>query len=86
MKMGKLLSILEKFDPDMDIIIRRDVSMPGYGFLDKIEMGIFKITDFGNDFFKYQEMLVGPDESKALCFVAEEDLPEEHFTDEDFSD
>jgi len=77
MKIGHLIELLEQFDPELEVVIKRDVELPGYGFIDRIEVGVFALTEYGNDFHLFEDFLVGVHESRAICLVAEDDKPEE---------
>jgi hypothetical protein len=72
-KVKDLIKLLSEINPEADVIIKREVESVGYGTCDSIRVGIFAETDYGNDFFPGEEVLVRPGEVKAVCFIAKED-------------
>lgn len=70
MTVKELVLLLTKYPANMKVIISKDVEASGFGFVDKIEVGCFEMTDYGNDFFPEQESpLKG--QSKAVCLHAD---------------
>lgn len=72
MKVGELCDFLSKINPMAEVVIYRDAKNYGYGYIDQIIPGIFQLTEFGNDFHPDQEMLLFPDEVRAICLVPED--------------
>lgn len=73
MKVKELVEYLSRINPEAEVIIHRDVDNYGFGLLDKIQVGLFSETDYGNDFYLDQRLVVNPKEVKAVCFVAQDD-------------
>lgn len=76
MKVRDLIQFLKDINPEAEVVIKREVESYGYGKLDILRVGIFSETDYGNDFFPGEDMIVQPSEVKAVCFLAKEDPPE----------
>lgn len=74
MKIKDLIDILTKFNPEAEVVIHKDVDEYGYSHLTNIIPGIFKLTDYGGDFFPHQQMIVLRDEVQAICLVAEDQV------------
>jgi hypothetical protein len=74
MKVGHLIELLKKYNPEAEIIIHRDCQNYGFGFIDKIITGVFELTDYGNDFNPDQAMIVNPAQVKAVCIFPEDYL------------
>lgn len=67
-----LIELLQNYNPDAEVVIHRDCQNYGYGFIDKTLTGVFELTDFGNDFFPSQDIVIDPRQVKAICFYPED--------------
>lgn len=72
MKVKNLIEILQKFNPEAEVIIHRDCQNYGYGFIDKIKTGVFELTEYGNDFWPDQDMVVSPAQVRSICIFPED--------------
>lgn len=72
MKVSNLIELLEKYNPEAEIIVHRDCQNYGFGFIDKIITGVFELTDFGNDFVPDQAIIVNPAQVRAVCIFPED--------------
>lgn len=66
-----LILALTKYPANAKIIIKKDVDASGYGFIDKITLGCFDLTDYGNDFYEEQETPLNG-QARAVCIQADE--------------
>lgn len=76
MKVKDLLALLTKLNPEAEVIIHRDCQNYGFGFIDRVRTGVFEKTDYGNDFYPDQEMIIHPAQVKSIC-IFPEDNPQE---------
>lgn len=70
--MKDLLELLSKVNPEADVIIHRDCQNYGYGIIDRIVIGVFETTDYGNDFLPEQRIIISPSQVKAVCIYPED--------------
>lgn len=81
MKVHQLLDLLQKLNPEADIIIHRDCQNYGFGIIDKIETGVFEPTEYGNEFWPDQKLVVNPAQVRSVCLFPEDFLPAKAVTD-----
>jgi hypothetical protein len=67
MRVKDLIKLLEDINPEAEVIIKKDVESHGYDRLMNISFGIFEETDYGNDFYPGDTLIVSPTEVQALC-------------------
>lgn len=82
MKVGELVDILSKFNPDAQVVIHRDNFNYGFGKISKVYSGLFEETDFGNDFLLDEEVIINPTEVRAVCLYPEDVDPPESVLEE----
>jgi hypothetical protein len=70
MKVKDLIEFLSRCPQDADIVIEKDIDENGFDYLDHIIPGIFELTDYGNDFYPEQGMLLNSAQVRAVCLVA----------------
>lgn len=76
MKIKDLLALLSEMNPEADVIIHRDVENYGYGPISKLDVGTFEPTDYGNDFWPGQTVIVNLKQVKAVCLYSEDYKPD----------
>lgn len=73
MKNGELIDILSKFNPDAEVVIFREVANYGYGKVLRIVPGIYEKTDYGNDFYPDQRLILSGSQIRSICLFPEDD-------------
>lgn len=72
MKVKELIRFLSEFPEEAEVVIFKDVDEYGYGSLKSITPGVFETTDYGNDFYPHQGILLNSGQIKSVCLEAEE--------------
>jgi hypothetical protein len=72
MTVRELINLLSSLNPNAEVIIHRDCQNYGYGFIDKIMTGVFEVTDYGNDFWADQDIIIDRAQVKAICLYPED--------------
>lgn len=72
MKVKDLADLLSKLNPEATVVVHRDAFNYGYGEISTIKVGLFVETDYGNDFFVEQRLVVNPKEVTAICIYPDD--------------
>jgi hypothetical protein len=81
MKAKELIDFLSTINPNAEIVIYRDTESPGYGLCKDLKCGVFVLTEYGNDFYPGEKMIVNAAEVDAVCLVPEDDYVEDQSED-----
>lgn len=71
MKVRDLIDILQSYPAEAEVVISKDVDEFGWAHVDKIIPGVFKLTEYGNDFFPYEKITINKEEISSVCLKAE---------------
>ena len=84
MKVKDLKEFLAVIPDDAEIVMRTE----NYSIemLKRFQLGIFKLTDYGNDFYPYEKMTVDRSEAVAVLLIPDDPPPLEPDPDIDFED
>ena len=73
----QLIELLRRFPMHAEVVVDLNITNAwGVGYIEKITPGVFKLTEYGNDFFPYDKMPVTAEEVRAICIGIEEPTPE----------
>lgn len=72
MKVKELIALFTSFNPEAEVVVHRDCANYGFGLIDKISVGVYEATDYGNDFLPYQQLIVKASEIAAVCIYPQD--------------
>ena len=72
MSVQELMDYLVHMNPQAQVVIHRDNNNYGFGLIDKIEIGVFQTTSYGNDFYNAEGILANPSEVEAICIYPQD--------------
>lgn len=72
MKVKELIELLKTYHQEAEVVIHRDSQNFGYGKIDKIITGVFETTEYGNDFWPDQGLIVSISQIRSICLYPED--------------